>query len=91
MLQASFTTKDQFNANRLESRAFVIGLCQFRTRYCGHTLSRLTEIRHNRTKQCGFPPIRRKSLKSRNAISGLVELLDFNRTEQAKVLYTELA
>ena len=39
--------------------------CQFRTRYCGHTLSRLAEIRHNKTKQSGFPTIRRKELKSR--------------------------
>jgi hypothetical protein len=43
-------------------------LRQFRTRYCGHTLSRLAEIRHNMTKQCGFPTIRRKSLKSWNTI-----------------------
>jgi hypothetical protein len=35
-------------------------LCQFRTRYCGHTLSRLAEIRHNKTKQTAFPTIRRE-------------------------------
>ena len=33
---------------------------QFRTRYCGHTLSRLAEIRHNMTKQSKFPTTRRK-------------------------------
>ena len=43
---------------------FVLG--QFRTRYCGHTLSRLAEIRHNMTKQTRFPTVRRKSLKSWN-------------------------
>jgi hypothetical protein len=37
---------------------------QFRTRYSGHTLSRLAEIRHNKTKQSRFPTTRRKSLKS---------------------------
>jgi hypothetical protein len=31
---------------------------KFRTRYCGHTLSRLAEIRHNMTKQTRFPTIR---------------------------------
>ena len=57
-------------------------LSQFRARYCGHTLSRLAEIRHNRTKQSRFPTTRRKSLKSRMAMntisshSGLV-VLDF--------------
>jgi hypothetical protein len=39
-------------------------LPQFRTRYCGHTLSRLAEICHNMTKQSGFPTTRRKELKS---------------------------
>jgi hypothetical protein len=33
---------------------------QFRARYCGHTLSRLAEIRHNKTKQIAFPTIRRE-------------------------------
>jgi len=37
---------------------------QFKTRYCGHTLSRLAEIRHNKTKQDRFPTIRGKGLKS---------------------------
>ena len=39
-------------------RGFV--LSQFRARYCGHTLSRLAEIRHNRTKQSRFPTTRRE-------------------------------
>lgn len=43
-------------------RVFVSS--QFQTRYCGHTLSRLMEIRHNKTKQSRFPTIRRVSLKS---------------------------
>jgi len=47
---------------------------QFRTRYSGHTLSRLAEFSHNRTKQHGFPTIRRKELKSWNYNSSLVGL-----------------
>ena len=35
-------------------------LSQFRTRYCGHTLSRLAVIRHNKTKQTRFPTVRRE-------------------------------
>jgi hypothetical protein len=38
---------------------------QFRTRYSGHTLSRLAEIRHNKTKQSRFPTTRRESPKTR--------------------------
>ena len=33
---------------------------QFRTRYCGHTLSRLGDFGHNMTKQVGFPTVRRR-------------------------------
>jgi len=33
---------------------------QFRTRYCGHTLSRLTDFCHNMTKQCILPTVRRR-------------------------------
>jgi hypothetical protein len=33
---------------------------QFRTRYCGHTLSRLGDFGHNMTKQGGFPSVRRR-------------------------------
>jgi hypothetical protein len=33
---------------------------QFRTRYSGHTLSRLGDFGHNMTKQGGFPTVRRK-------------------------------
>ena len=53
-------------------RGFV--LCQFHSRYCGHTLSRLAEIRHNKTKQVGFPTIRRGRgpRKSWNAIGFLL-------------------
>lgn len=43
-------------------RVFV--LLQFRTRYSGHTLSRLAEIKHNKTKQSRFPNTRRESPKS---------------------------
>jgi len=50
-------------------------LRQFRTRYCGHTLSRLAEIRHNMTKQCGFPTIRRKELKSRATLNTIKVVL----------------
>ena len=42
-------------------RVFVSS--QFQTRYCGHTLSRLAEIRHNKTKQSRFPTTWRESLK----------------------------
>jgi len=35
-------------------------LPQFRTRYSGHTLSRLEEISHNKTKQIRFPNTRRE-------------------------------
>jgi hypothetical protein len=54
---------------------------QFRTRYCGHTLSRLAGIRHNMTKQTGFPTIRRKGseelgdLQYNSSGSGLVGTL----------------
>jgi hypothetical protein len=41
---------------------------QFQVQNCGHTLSRLAEIRHNTTKQTRFPTIRRKSRKSRKTI-----------------------
>ena len=51
-------------------RRFV--LCQFRTRYCGHTLSRLAGINHNMTKQTGFPTIRRKGSEESEYNSGLV-------------------
>jgi hypothetical protein len=52
--------------------------------YCGHTLSRLKEIRHNRTKQTGFPTIEEgKSmyeelgdLEHISSFSGLVILLE---------------
>ena len=37
---------------------------QFQTRYSGHTLSRLAEIRHNKTKQSTFPTTRGKSPKT---------------------------
>jgi hypothetical protein len=50
-------------------------LSQFRTRYCGHTLSRLAKIRHNRTKHDGFPTIRRKESEESEYNSGLVRLL----------------
>jgi hypothetical protein len=53
----------------------VFVLQQFRTRYCGHTLSRLAEIRHNMTKQCGFPTIRRKDLKSWNTMNTIQVIL----------------
>jgi len=33
---------------------------QFRTRYCGHTLSRLTDFCHNMTKQSRLPTVRRR-------------------------------
>jgi hypothetical protein len=33
---------------------------QFRTRYSGHTLSRLGDFGHNMTKQGGFPTVRRR-------------------------------
>ena len=39
-------------------------LPQFRARYSGHTLSRLAEIRHNKTKQTAFPTVGRESMKS---------------------------
>jgi hypothetical protein len=38
---------------------------QFQTRYSGHTLSRLAEIRHNKTKQTAFPTTRGKSPKTK--------------------------
>jgi hypothetical protein len=39
-------------------RSFV--QVQFRTRYCGHTLSRLADFCHNMTKQSGLPTVRRR-------------------------------
>jgi len=53
----------------------VFVLRQFRTRYCGHTLSRLAEIRHNMTKQTEFPTIRRKGLKSWNTMNTILVIL----------------
>ena len=41
--------------------------CQFRSRNCGHSLSRLAQIGHNRAKQKGFPTVREGGL------SGLVD------------------
>jgi hypothetical protein len=52
-------------------------LPQFRARYCGHTLSRLAEIRHNKTKQTTFPTVRRKKCEEFshfNVALGLVML-----------------
>jgi hypothetical protein len=40
-----------------------------KARYSGHTLSRLAEIRHNRTKQSRFPTTWRESLESRETWS----------------------
>jgi hypothetical protein len=43
-----------------------VGVCssfvqvQFRTRYCGHTLSRLADFCHNMTKQSRLPTVRRR-------------------------------
>jgi hypothetical protein len=48
---------------------------KFRTRYCGHTLSRLADTRHNRTKQNGFPTIRRKELKSQASLNTIQRVL----------------
>jgi len=36
---------------------------QFRTRYCGHTLSRLADFCHNMTKQSRLPTVRRRESK----------------------------
>ena len=53
---------------------------KFRTQYCGHTLSRLAEIRHNRTKQSGFPTIRRRELKSQASLNTIQRVLGLVRT-----------
>jgi hypothetical protein len=55
MVQMSSTCS---NGYKCDQGGFV--LPQFRARYCGHTLSRLAEIRHNKTKQTAFPTIRRE-------------------------------
>jgi hypothetical protein len=54
MVQMSSTCPNGF-----PSDPGVSVLPRFHSRYCGHTLSRLAEIRHNKTKQTSFPTIRR--------------------------------
>ena len=48
---------------------------QSKTRYSGHTLSRLAEIRHNMTKQSRFPTTRGKSPKTRSQFKSTLYLL----------------
>ena len=43
--------------------AFVLLGGVWKTRYCGHTLSHLMQIRHNMTTQTRFPTIRREVWK----------------------------
>ena len=61
---------------------------QFQTRYCGHTLSRLAEIRHNKTKQSRFPTTWRESLKSWTTWETQLKLFKLSRTFHTSVLST---
>ena len=53
---------------------FSFGVCrsfvqvQFRTRYCGHTLSRLADFCHNMTKQSRLPTVRRRESENMTCV-----------------------
>ena len=55
---------------------------QFRTRYCGHTLSRLADFCHNMTKQCTLPTVRRREPEKGDLSIACV--LHFNATGGCK-------